>query len=243
MRRFYVLPENIKGKFAYLDKRESHHLINVLRIQPVDKIILFDGTGREYTGFLKNTKNNTAIIEVVKTTKATSDKRAVITLAQAIPKKGKMDIIVEKATELGADCIIPIITKRTVMRIGREKSEYKIEHWKKIAVNTCKQCGRVELPSIEGIRKFEDVINEISFYDLALVATLTHKGISFEKALNGFEHGRIIIFIGPEGDFTPDEVAMAEYERCRLISLGNLTLKSDTAAIAALSILNYVLFR
>jgi 16S rRNA (uracil1498-N3)-methyltransferase len=163
-----------------------------------------------------------------------------ITLAQAIPKKAKMEHIVEKATELGVSRVIPLVTGRTIVRpdeLGREK---KVLKWKKIAAESSKQCGRVDVPPVENITRLEDLVKALDEYDLALLAHVSEKTEPIKKALTGFKSGKIIVFIGPEGDFTPEEIKMVEGKgNCRFISLGKRVLRADTAGLFVLSILNY----
>jgi 16S rRNA (uracil1498-N3)-methyltransferase len=115
-----------------------------------------------------------------------------------------------------------------------------VSRWSKIAAEAAKQCGRVKVPEISEISKYEDVITALDEYDLALFAHLSGATISVKEALSGFRSGKVIVFIGPEGDFTPGEVKMAENKgNCKYISLGRRVLKSDTAGLFVLSVLNY----
>jgi len=243
MSRFYVPPENVKNNLIYITGDEAHHIKNVMRLKESDSVVVFDGTGREYTGFIKETQPKKVIVEIIKTKVPITSKHAEITLAQAIPKKSKMDFIVEKATELGASAIMPILSERTVVRLDGDKSKSRCLRWQKVATQAAKQCGRHDIPKVARLEKFYFALDRMPNYDIGLLACLSEETERIKNAISRFEGGKIILFIGPEGDFTPDEITMAKNAKCRLITLGRLVLKSDTAAISALSVLNYELSR
>ena len=239
MSRFYAPKENVKGSLIYIDGQEARHILNVMRLRENDKVVVFDGTGKEYTGFIKKTKPKSLTVEIITTRAPRIDTIPEITLAQAIPKKEKMDYRIEKATELGVHTIIPLVTERTIVRFENDKAIERIARWKKIVVATAKQCGRADVPQIKDVRKFYNVIDSVNKFDMALMACLSEDTIAFKEAIPDFKTGKIIVFIGPEGDFTPDEILMARDTSCKLISLGSRTLKSDTAGLFILSVLNY----
>jgi len=248
MSRFYVPPENVKNNLIHVTGPEAHHIKDVMRLKESDSVVVFDGTGREYTGFIKETQPKKVIVEIVKTKKPfdsasglAQGRPAEITLAQAIPKKAKMDFIVEKATELGASAIMPILSERTVVRLDSDKSKSRCLRWQRIATQAAKQCGRQDIPEVAKLEKFYFALDKVPDYDIGLLACLSEETEMIREAISRFEGGKIILFIGPEGDFTPDEMTMAKNAKCRLITLGRLVLKSDTAAISALSVLNYEL--
>ena len=243
MSRFFAPKENVRGNLIHLDGQEARHILNAMRLKENDKVVVFDGTGKEYTGFIKETKPKSLLVEIVSVRAAKSEGLPEITLAQALPKKEKMAHIVEKATELGARRIIPVISERTVVRSGEDRMAGKIARWKKIAVQAAKQCGRADVPAIENAQKFYNLIDTINDFDLALMACLSGNTESMKEAISGFDAGKIIVFIGPEGDFTPRETKMAENTSCKFVSLGRRVLKSDTAGLYVLSVLNHELSR
>lgn len=243
MSRFFAPKENVRGNLIHVDGQEARHILNAMRLKESDKVVVFDGTGKEYTGFIRETKPKSLLVEVVSVRAAKSEGLPEITLAQALPKKEKMAHIVEKATELGARIIIPVISERTVVRSGEDRMPGKIVRWKKIAIQAAKQCGRVDVPEIRGAQKFYNLVDVINDFDLALMACLSDNTESLKQAISGFDAGKIIVFIGPEGDFTPDEIKMAENTSCKFVSLGRRVLKSDTAGLYVLSVLNHELSR
>ena len=111
--------------------------------------------------------------------------------------------------------------------------------WRKKAIEASKQCGRRSVPDISEIRAYKDLLGSIDQYDLVLMACLAEGTVFLKKALTGFEAGRILVFIGPEGDFTPEEMRMADKDNCKFVSLGRRVLRSDTAGLFVLAALNY----
>ncbi|UCD55586.1 MAG: 16S rRNA (uracil(1498)-N(3))-methyltransferase [Candidatus Omnitrophota bacterium] len=239
MPRFFAPKENIKSNLIYIDGQEARHILNVMRLKENDKVIIFDGTGKEYTGFIKQARPKSVTVEIISTRVPKIDILPAITLAQAIPKKEKMDYIVEKATELGVHSIIPLVSERAIVRFESDKAVDRLARWKKIAIEAAKQCGRTDVPEIKDIQKFYNVVDDINKFDMALMACLSEGTVALKEAVSDFKAGKIIIFIGPEGDFTPEEILMAEDTSCKFISLGKRVLKSDTAGLFLLSVLSY----
>jgi len=237
--RFFAPKENVKGNLIYIDGREARHILNVMRLGEEDKVVVFDGTGKEYTGFIKTAKLKSLTVEIITTRSPKDESLPQITLAQAIPKKEKMDSIVEKATELGVSAIAPLISERTVVELEEGKAFGRVERWRKIARESSKQCGRTRVPEIKDIRKFSDAACDINDFDLGLMAHLSGNTRSLKDAISGFVGGKIIVFVGPEGDFTPEEIRLTEDTGCKFISLGRRVLKSDTAGFYILSVLNH----
>lgn len=241
MSRFYVPRENVRENEIVVDGKEAHHILDVMRMRDGDKVVVFDGTGNEYTGFIKNvnTRFKKLTVEIVRTEKPSAESSPEVVLAQAIPKKNKMDYIVEKATELGASGIIPVVSERTIVRPGDSSAAKKVERWRKIAVEAAKQCGRQDVPEITDITDYAELIRGADLYDLILLACLRGDTVSIRSPLEGLTSGRILVLIGPEGDFTTEELHLADTNNCRFVSLGKRVMKSDTAGLFVLSILNY----
>jgi 16S rRNA (uracil1498-N3)-methyltransferase len=241
MSRFYVPEGNIRKNEITIDGKEAHHIIDVMRLKETDKVVVFDGTGNEYTGFIKgidpHLKN--VSVEVVRVERPAPESIPEVILAQAIPKKSKMDYIVEKASELGASRVIPLVTERTIVRPDSASSKRKVERWRKIAVAAAKQCGRTSIPKITKISTYGEALKNIDQYDLAIMACLSGETVSIRESLAGIKAGKIIVFIGPEGDFTDGEIEMFNESNCKHVSLGQRVLKSDTAGLFVLSVLNY----
>jgi 16S rRNA (uracil1498-N3)-methyltransferase len=236
--RFFCPPENISDKNITInDKKEIHHIVDVLRFEIGDKVVVFNGEGVEFEGTLKEISRNSINISIDKQFQAKKRSFAV-TLACAIPKKAKFDFIVEKITELGVDRIIPLETERSEARFKKERMLSKVNHFRQVAINASKQCQRSIVPMVEEVMSFKNAIAEVKEYDLSIFPTLEGERISLAEALKGFTGKEIIVFIGPEGDFSEEEVKLAKKSGCKLVTLGENVLKVDTAAITVVAVLN-----
>jgi 16S rRNA (uracil1498-N3)-methyltransferase len=242
MSRFYVSKESVKENQVLISGKEAHHILDVMRLKVSDEIVVFDGTGKEYVGKVKEVGHKTLSLEIVKTRDAIIHERYNVTLIQAIPKKDKMDYIVEKATELGVDRVIPVITTRTIPDWNESKKVGIVERWERIAQETAKQCGRTVLPEIKPIMDFKNAIiaaSSVHTSEVRMIAALSDKTIKLKNVLKSYGSGKIVIAIGPEGDFTKEEIEFANKSGFKTVSLGSRVLKSDTAALALLAMINY----
>ena len=240
MSRFFAPKENVKGDRIFIDGPEAKHILNVMRLAVNDRVVIFDGTGREYAGFIESAKPKSLVVKVVTVKKPAPEALPSVTLIQAIPKKDKMDYILEKSTELGVSEIWPVMTKRTVVAVRDEKTEARTRRWQAIAREASKQCGRKDVPPVRPVSDYGEVVKSLDGYDICLMACLSGETIGIKQAIAGFRHGRAAVMIGPEGDFTEEEIdAVREIRNCKLISLGERVLKSDTAGLYVLSCFNY----
>lgn len=241
MSRFFVPPEAVKGSSIVIGGKEAHHILDVMRLKVSDTVVTFDGTGKEYKGVIREVSRNSLTVEIKDVRIPAGGESGRITLLQAMPKKEKMDYIVEKATELGVHAIAPVITARTIPDWSESKKKAQSERWAKIAREAAKQCSRLDIPSISPISDFADSIKAYADFDMKMIAVLNDETVSVKSAMAGFTTGKIAIAIGPEGDFTSEEVSMAKDCGFKPVSLGSRVLKSDTAGLALLAILNYEL--
>jgi len=228
-----------------LDGREAHHALHVLRLKRGDEVTVLNGMGAIYSCKIASTSKVEVDLDVLELRKVPAQPWR-ITLFQAIPKGKMFEIIVEKATELGAFRIVPILSQRVVST--SENPDRKLERWKLTAIESIKQCGSPWLPKIEAPAKLQDAITSTETFDLSLVASL-HPGAKHPRHWLDMlkpasaEAAQLAIWIGPEGDFTAEEVALLERNGARPITLGNLVLRAETAAIYCLSVLSYEMQR
>lgn len=246
MHRFYISPENWDPDAPALTGSEAHHARDVLRMKPAEKLVLFNGRGREITAEIVDLSGDA--IQLRKLHEAeTPALRCRIILGQAIPKGKNMDLIVQKAVEIGAAEIAPIISDRTVVQVDPESAEQKHAKWQRIAIEAAKQCGQNWLPQVHGPRRLGDFFAGSATFDLRLIGSLQPDAQHLKEILADYssEHRHlpesVLMLIGPEGDFTPAELALARRHGCRPITLGPIILRVETAAIYCLSILSYEL--
>ena len=238
MSRFYVPKESVKDNSIYITGKEAHHILDVMRLKISDEIVVFDGTGNEYIGVVKEASRKSLSLEIIETRKSPHMEIYTVTLIQAIPKKEKMDYIIEKATELGVSRIMPVMTARTVPDWNEEKKAKAAARWRKISLEAAKQCGRLDIPDIAPVMDFKKAFSA-AMDGLKLIAALADEAIKLKDALKSCSVGGIVIAVGPEGDFTSEEIELAAKAGFKTVSLGPRVLKSDTAGLAVLAIINY----
>ncbi|MEI8176951.1 MAG: 16S rRNA (uracil(1498)-N(3))-methyltransferase [Candidatus Omnitrophota bacterium] len=239
MSRFYVRPEDVRGDTIVVTGDEAHHIVDVMRMGEGDGVVAFDGTGREYVGIIKKISRGGLEITIANVIDATIRKGPLVTLVQALPKRAKIEYIIEKATELGVDEIIPLITERTIVKVSIEKRPDKLAHWQSIALSAAKQCGRSTIPRVLPVTVFKDLVMSPGNGDISMIACLDERTKPLKEIIAGIAAGRVMIMIGPEGDFTPFEIETALRAGAQAVSLGRLVLRSDTAGLYVLSAISY----
>ncbi|MCP4649411.1 MAG: 16S rRNA (uracil(1498)-N(3))-methyltransferase [PVC group bacterium] len=238
MHRFYVSVENIKDDIIRLIGSEAKHAFLVLRLKKGDEVVVFDGQGRQYWGTVSSCNKQEGIVKITKVVSLDQNEIRVV-LAQAIPKKAKFDDIVDKATQLGVACVIPLLTENTVVKVALEKRQAKQERWQKIALEAAKQCGRGYVPEISPVTDLKIFLTRISEYNLILIGSLESNTIPIKEILSKQKPQDVLIFVGPEGDFSKSEIQAVEKLGGINVSLGQRVLRCDTAANTFLSVINY----
>ena len=229
-----------------LDESEAHHCIDVLRLGVGSRVVVFNGRGSEITAEILALEKGRVHLKELISARA-EPLRCAVTLAQAIPKGKSMDLIIQKATELGVAKIVPLLSDRTVVQLQEDELNKKREKWKQVVIEAAKQSGQDWLPEIAGPITPKQFFAEFDRYELPLVASLQNDARSFKKVLAHFreQHGRrprsALILVGPEGDFTPAETSWAKSAGSIPVSLGPIVLRTETAAIYSLSVLAYEL--
>jgi len=244
MHRFYVDPRESGNDRLELSEREAHHAANVLRLKEGERVVVLDGQGSEICCNVQKVGKRGVILQVYQRNKV-APLPYQLTVVQAIPKGKTMETIVQKAAELGAWKVVPIITDRTVTQLDEDRSESKIEKWTWIAIDAIKQCGSTWLPKIAEPIRPAAYLGMRDSSELTLIASLQpgakHPRLHFREFER--EHGRrpksISVWVGPEGDFTPAEVNTVLSSGALPITLGPLVLRSETAAFYCLSMVNY----
>jgi 16S rRNA (uracil1498-N3)-methyltransferase len=246
MHRFYISPENWDPSDLVLREAEAHHARDVLRMNRGDRVVVFNGRGREITAEIVDLARSEVRLRKLHETE-TPPLRCRITLGQAIPKGKNMDLIVQKAVEIGAAEIAPLISERTIVDLDPKEAEQKRAKWQQIVIEAAKQCGQNWLPQVDTPRKLKDFFAHQRDHDLRLIGSLQPDAVHLMKILAEYiEQHRdrpksVLMMVGPEGDFTPAELALAKTHGCRPITLGPIILRVETAAIYCLSILSYEL--
>lgn len=246
--RFMIQPEHINDGTAVISGSEAKHMLNVLRLRTGDRFTAFDGTGLEYELELVSSKDNTAYGKILKKYDPKTEPRVKVILYQGFPKSDKMDLIVQKTVELGIYEIVPVITQFSVPKIRVKDTVGKLERWNRISVEASKQCGRVVVPRVTEPVDYETALNHWDDMAKACPAGTSMMVFCYEgetkkclkelfKCYNINCVSLIGVFIGPEGGFSPDEIRLAGDRGISPVSLGRRTLRTETAAIAVLSVI------
>jgi 16S rRNA (uracil1498-N3)-methyltransferase len=282
--RFYISPNEWNPDALVLRGTEAHHARNVLRMKRGQKVALFNGRGREITGEIADLSRDEIRFRKLHEAE-TAPLRCSITLGQAIPKGKNMDLIVQKAVEIGVSNIVPLISERTIVDLDPKEAAQKQAKWQQIAIEAAKQSGQNWLPPVHAPRKLKDFFSPDSVAtglpawpesdegrrpvakietshptsqrygaassdvvtDLRLIGSLQSDAKHLKKILANYQnaHGHrpasVLMLVGPEGDFTPAELALAKSHGCLPITLGPIILRVETAAIYCLSVLSYEL--
>jgi 16S rRNA (uracil1498-N3)-methyltransferase len=246
MHRFFLTPERTQQPVLLLTEREAHHAVNVLRIREGGRAVVLDGAGHEFLCEVSQADRRTVALKVTqKQFIAPLPYR--LTLIQAITKGKTMDLIIQKAAELGAHRIVPILSERTVPHLEDDTAAGKVEKWTATAIEAIKQCGSPWLPQIDLPLSPQAFLSRAENFEMSLIATLQAHAQHPRTFFQTFLHERkrlpnnVCVWVGPEGDFTPAETNAVLSAGALPISLGRLILRSETAAIYCLAVLNYEL--
>jgi 16S rRNA (uracil1498-N3)-methyltransferase len=247
MHRFYIAPNEWNPDAPAMRGGEAHHARDVLRLKRGDKVVLFNGRGRELTAEITALDSSEVHLRRLHES-ATPALACRITLAQAIPKGKNMDLIVQKAVEIGASEIAPLVSDRTIVHLDDESAAQKQTKWQTIAIEAAKQCGQNWLPEVRAPQKLAQFLQHAPRFDLQLIGSLQPDARHLKKILADYTHAHtdalpatVLMLVGPEGDFTPAELSLARSHGCQPITLGPIILRVETAAIYCLSILSYEL--
>jgi 16S rRNA (uracil1498-N3)-methyltransferase len=241
MHRFFLPPKLCSGPSLTLSERESRHAAGVLRVREGEVVSVLDGAGREFQCAVRSAQRKEVQLEILKTRNDPPPPFS-LTLIQAVPKGKLIEYIIQKATELGATVIRPILTERVASHLDGESVEQKAEKWRQTAIEAIKQCGQTWLPRVEPPRKFKDALNTAEKPELALAGALTLETLHPRECFDRFRQElkrnprSVGVWIGPEGDFTPEEMRAILASGAQPVTFGPLVLRSETAALCALSI-------
>ena len=249
-RRFYAPPEDINGPIVVLPTQETHHLMHVLRMTPGDEAFVFDGDGNEYRCTFRRVEDNRAELEIADSLTDVVESSLNLTLAQALAKGEKFDFIVQKATELGVNRIAPLITRYADVRLDENQKVSRTERWRRISLESMKQCGR---------RRLVEITEPLSIYQLMSLVERSTKpgterpdcslllfsergGVGVTEALEEASVSRsVVALVGPEGGWSDDELEALNDYGCTPVSLGPRIMRTETAALVAITLIQHAL--
>jgi 16S rRNA (uracil1498-N3)-methyltransferase len=243
MHKFFVPKQNIVDNSAIIDGEDVKHIYKVLRLKVGEKVSINNCEGKEYIGEITLIDKKVVNINILEESSINNESPIEVYLFQGMPKSAKMDLIVQKNTELGVKAITPIITQRVVVKT--ELAEFKkVDRWNRIALEACKQCKRSLVPQINVPIEFGQLLEEIKQMDLVVVPYENEEGYGIKKLVKDIDKKNIVkvaIVIGPEGGFEESEISSLKQAGAKIVTLGPRILRTETAGFTCLSLIMYEL--
>lgn len=242
MARFFVNSSQINGHNIIIVGEDAKHIGTVLRMKKDEKIIVCDGQSIDYNCIITNVYKDSVEVQIVEQQPNKAEPSVKVKLYQSLPKLDKMEFIIQKCVELGIDEIIPVISKRTIVKIEEpKKGEKKLDRWNKISEAAAKQSMRGKIPQVKDIISFSEALNQARLLDCAIIPYENEKQSTLKSVIKEFKGQTIGVFIGPEGGFEQEEVVLAQKNAVQAVTLGNRILRTETAGLAAVSNIIYEL--
>jgi len=241
---FFVQPEQVSEGNVRIVGTDVNHIKNVLRMKIGEEICVSDGCDNDYYCRIVMCEKDEVIAEIIGVEKSSAKLGAEIYLFQGLPKSDKMELIIQKAVELGVTKIIPVDTKRCVVKLDDKKAEAKIKRWQSISESAAKQSGRNEIPEVGNVMRFQDAVKFVQDFDVKLIPyECSDKSMKDTRELiSSIKPGmKVAVFIGPEGGFEEKEIELAKECGIVPITLGKRILRTETAGLMVLSIMVYQL--
>ena len=241
MHHFFVRPEQISGKEAYIEGPDWNHAANVLRVRPGEQVLLSAGEDWDYLCTVREVDRagQRVLLSVLEENRDIRELPVKISLYQGLPKSDKMELIIQKAVELGAARVIPVETARCVVKLDRKKAESKRSRWQAISESAAKQSGRSMIPEVAMPMPFAAALKEAADSEIRLIPYENAEGMErTRRILESVVPGqKIAVFIGPEGGFEETEIRQAEEAGFEAVTLGKRILRTETAGLVVLSLL------
>ena len=241
MHQFFVTPMQVKEDRIYIEGQDVNHIKNVLRMKTGEQLKISDGNNKRYLCEVETMTAQEVCVRIIEEQQVNTELPSKIYLFQGLPKGDKMELIVQKAVELGVYEVIPVATKRAVVKLDEKKAAKKVERWNGIAESGAKQSGRNVIPSVTKVMSYNEALTYAKELDVILVPYELEEGMAETKqVIEGIKKGESIgVFIGPEGGFETAEVEQAIESGAKAITLGRRILRTETAGLTTLSILMY----
>lgn len=241
MQRFFVTPDQVGEDKIRIQGSDVNHMKNVLRMRPGEEVMVSDGNNRQYRCRVEDYPEGEAVLAILEAGLVDTELPSRIYLFQGLPKQEKMELIVQKAVELGVCQVIPVQTRRCVVKLDAKKAAKKVQRWQQIAESAAKQAGRGYIPAVSEVMTFQEALAFSETLDIRLIPYELADGMEgTRKILDEIRPGQSVgIFIGPEGGFEKEEVGRAVEAGAMPITLGKRILRTETAGITVLSILMY----
>ncbi|MBE5959288.1 MAG: 16S rRNA (uracil(1498)-N(3))-methyltransferase [Lachnospiraceae bacterium] len=243
MYRFFVSKENILEDKIIVEGADVNHIKNVLRMKIGETVLLSDGEDREYICEISEIEEDRVFAKIVDVEGPSRELSIKVTLFQGLPKGDKMETIIQKMVELGAYSIVPVSTKRAIVKLDAKKAKAKVARWNAISESAAKQSKRGIVPQVGDVLTFGEALNMAKDFDKVIIPYEEAENMEFtRKVVDSIEPGdRVAVFIGPEGGFAPEEVSKALEIGAKSVTLGRRILRTETAGMALMSVLMYAM--
>ncbi|MGN0400496.1 MAG: 16S rRNA (uracil(1498)-N(3))-methyltransferase [Blautia sp.] len=243
MYRFFVEPSQVEENVIRIHGNDMNHIKNVLRMKIGEEILISTGEKTEYTCYIEAYEEEEVLAHIMYAQEVGYELPSRIYLFQGLPKNDKMELIIQKAVELGVHQIIPVATRRAVVRLEGKKEENKQRRWQAISESAAKQSKRMYVPQVSHVRSFKEAIQYAQELDVILLPYERARGMQETKEIiENIKPGQSVgIFIGPEGGFDEKEVGLAMEQGAKAITLGKRILRTETAGLTVLSVLMFAL--
>lgn len=240
MPKFFFNKNDISRGQVQLFGEDEKHIKTVLRAREGEELTLCDGEGMDYLCRIASLERG-VLLDILSKEVCETEPRTKITLYQGLPKADKMELIIQKCVELGVDRIVAVSTERAIVKLDKKESK-KLERWQKIAEAAAKQSGRGKIPEIgQQVLKFKEAVAEAKELDGAIIPYEKEQETGIRQFVQGFQGESIGVFIGPEGGFAEEEIALAQENGITPITLGKRILRTETAGMTTAAILLYEL--
>lgn len=239
MYRFFSQPENLLEDKLVITGEDVNHIKNVLRMKKGEKLVVTFGQGDDYYCVIDDLLEEQILTSVLEKKKSDTELPVSITLFQCLPKKDKMELVIQKAVELGATAVVPVNSRRCVVKLDDKKAKKKLERWQAISMSAAKQSGRGVIPKISDVMDFKAAVAKMNSMDLAIMPyeNADNMAESFSIFMKAIDVKSVGVLIGPEGGFDIKEVEYALTNGVKPVSLGKRILRTETAGLAILSTL------
>jgi 16S rRNA (uracil1498-N3)-methyltransferase len=240
--RFFIPTSDFDGEQVRLSREQAHQVSHVLRLKTGDTITVLDGTGQEYDVTLTAVSSTEAVGRIAGQRRAAGEPVVELTLFQSLLAREKFEWVLQKATEVGVAQVVPVLTERSLVRVKRMEAG-KLDRWRRIVAEAAEQSQRGCIPRLEQVRTFPEAMVQLPDFDRCLIAAPFQEAAALRDTLRGLggTEASIALLIGPEGGFTPEEVALAWERGAVPISLGRRVLRTETAAVVAAALVLYEL--
>lgn len=241
MQRFFVTPAQVGEEAIDIEGSDVNHMKNVLRMKAGEELMVSDGNNWQYRCAVKEYLPGKAVLKILEKGLVDTELPSKIYLFQGLPKQDKMELIVQKAVELGVCQVVPVETRRCVVKLDQKKADRKVQRWQQIAESAAKQAGRGYIPKVEHVMTWKEALAFAKKLDICLIPYELAEGMEHTRSeIEGILPGQSVgVFIGPEGGFEKEEVEYAVKEGARPVTLGKRILRTETAGLAVLSVLMY----